>query len=77
MHRRLLSALLVLPFLCSTGQADPAGRRWQAISNTAASITGDITVTPDRITFAGGHALTLSEPTALPVSYTHLRAHET
>lgn len=66
MHRRLLPALLLLPLLCATGRADPAGRQWQAISNTAASITGDITVTPDRIAFAGGHALTLSQPTALP-----------
>ncbi|WP_156878420.1 hypothetical protein [Roseomonas gilardii] len=66
MHRHLLPALLVLPILCATGRADPAGRQWQAISNTAASITGDITVTPDRITFAGGHALILSQPTALP-----------
>lgn len=65
MHRRLLPALLILPLLCATGRADPARQQWQAINNTAASITGDITVTPDRITFAGGHALTLSQPTAL------------
>jgi hypothetical protein len=66
MRHRPLPALLLLPLLCTPARADPAGRPWQAISNTAASITGDITVTPDRIAFAGGQALILSQPTALP-----------
>ena len=75
--RRLLPAMLILPLLAASGRADPAGRgqpqgqpqappRWQATSNTALSITGDITVTADRITFAGGHSLSLSQPTPLP-----------
>jgi hypothetical protein len=48
--RLLLAPLLALPALPATA-ADP--QRWEAFSKTAMSITGDITLSADRITMAG------------------------
>ncbi|HEX5325695.1 MAG TPA: lysozyme inhibitor LprI family protein, partial [Acetobacteraceae bacterium] len=40
--------------------AEPAPEHWAAVSNTALSITGDVTFSSDQITFQNGRSLSLS-----------------
>jgi hypothetical protein len=46
----------VLLFAITAGEADKR-ERWSAVSNTAMSITGDVTFTPTHLTFSNGKAL--------------------
>jgi hypothetical protein len=46
----------VLLFAITAGEADKR-ERWSAVSNTAMSITGDVTFTPTHLRFANGKAL--------------------
>jgi hypothetical protein len=43
-----------------------AAEHWQATSTTAMSITGNVTLAPDKITFATGKFLPLAAPVPLP-----------
>jgi hypothetical protein len=76
--RRLPAALGVLTLVLA-GPAAAGGAKWTAVSTTAMSITGDIEMTDDSITFQNGARIglrpvadaagifTLDPPTANPV----------
>jgi hypothetical protein len=46
--------------------AAAAGEHWEAVSTTAMAITGDVTVSPDRITFANDKSFPLAPAGTVP-----------
>jgi hypothetical protein len=59
-----LAAAALLAQSCAW--AAPAGEKWEAVSTTAMGVTGDITFSPDRITFGNGKSLPLAPSGTLP-----------
>jgi hypothetical protein len=55
---------MVLPH--ASPQAAPPGEQWEAYSKTATAITGNVTLSPDRITFGNGKSLPLSSAGTIP-----------
>jgi hypothetical protein len=65
--RAVLLALAAAGFLANASAwAAPAGEPWSAYSKTAIAVTGNITFSPDRITFGNGGALPLAPAGAAP-----------
>ena len=65
--RAVLPALAAAALLANaSARAAPAGEPWKAYSMTAISITGDITFSPDRITFGNGKSLPLAAAGSVP-----------
>jgi hypothetical protein len=65
--RSVLRALAAAALLANaSARAAPAGEPWKAYSMTAISITGDITFSPDRITFGNGKSLPLAAAGSVP-----------
>jgi hypothetical protein len=59
--RALLPALAAAALLAqSCAWAAQAGEKWEAVSTTALAITGNVTFSPDRITFGNGKSLPLA-----------------
>jgi hypothetical protein len=64
---RDLPALAAATLLAhSFAWAASPSERWAAYSNTAISITGDVTFSPDRITFGNGKSLPLAPAGTIP-----------
>jgi hypothetical protein len=59
-----LGLTLLLAVSCAWAAA--AGEHWEAVSTTAMAITGDVTLSPDRITFANGKFLALAPAGTAP-----------
>jgi hypothetical protein len=59
-----LALTLLLAVSCPWAAA--AGEHWEAVSTTAMSITGDVTFSPDRITFGNGKSLPLAAAGTAP-----------
>jgi hypothetical protein len=67
--RPVLPALACMALLVrSSAWGASAGETWTAYSTTAMAITGDITISPSRITFANGKSLPLAPAGDVPVS---------
>jgi hypothetical protein len=65
--RLLLLALAAGPLLNqSPAWAGSPGEKWEAVSNTAMAITGDLTFSPGRITFGNGKSLPLAPAGTAP-----------
>lgn len=54
----MLSSLILAAVMAGGPTAAP--QHWQALSTTAMSITGDVTLTPTRMTFSGGKYLNVA-----------------
>jgi hypothetical protein len=59
-----LALALLLAQFCACAAA--AGEHWEAVSTTAMAITGDVTFSPDRITFGNGKFLPLAAAGTAP-----------
>jgi hypothetical protein len=70
-------ALLGVLFALITAAALPAPQHWEAVSNTAMSITGDVAFTPSRLTFANGKSLDLRYAGTRPISHASSTPHGT
>lgn len=62
MPSRALLPMLLTSALLAQSPAPVASppERWQAVSTTASSVTGNVTFSPDRITFQNGKSLSLA-----------------
>lgn len=65
MRMRTMAMILVLAVPAAPAGAG-AAERWQAISRTATSVTGDVQFSPDRIVFKGGKSLGLTPAGTIP-----------
>lgn len=65
MPMRKMASILALSVLAAPAGAG-AAERWQAVSRTATSITGDVLFSPDRIMFKGGRSLALAPAGTIP-----------
>jgi hypothetical protein len=64
--------------LALAAAAAPAtSQHWQAVSNTATSITGDVTFTPSRIVFANGKSLDIRSVSTGSISHASSTPHGT
>lgn len=60
------AALGALLLQAQTSKAAQAPEHWSAYSHTAEAFTGDVTFTPQRITFSNGKSLPLAPAGAIP-----------
>jgi hypothetical protein len=65
---RVVPPALALALLLgvSGAWAAAAGEHWEAVSTTAMAITGDVTFSPERITFGNGNSLPLATSGTMP-----------
>ena len=63
---RLLLALLLLAVAAPALALAATPEQWEAVSNTAMAITGNVRLSPDRITFQNGQPLPLVSAGTLP-----------